>query len=75
MQTLTYSQYCKNNQARKNMTFMEGKFIYKGKKYSLDEIDDMFPIDLPIVDANNRTLLKGENQNKKENFIKGHKSY
>ena len=67
MQVLTYSQYCRNNQTRKSMTFMGGKFIHKGKEYSLSEVEQMFPIKRPLVDANDRKALKGENKNKKEN--------
>lgn len=75
MQTLTYSQYCKNKDTKQSLSFMNGLYIYEGKLYSPQQIDAMFPTHYPLVDANNRTLLKGENKNKKENYINGGKSY
>ena len=75
MQTLTYSQYCKNRMARKNLGWINGQYIHEGKLYTPQQIEAMFPINYPLIDANNRTLLKGENKNKKENYITGGKSY
>jgi hypothetical protein len=75
MEVLTYSQYCKNRMARKSLGWAKGFYIYEGSTYTKEQIESMFPIHLPIVDANNRTLLKGENACKKGNYIKGQKSY
>lgn len=75
MQTLTYSQYCKNKDTKQSLSFMNGLYIYEGKLYSPKEIDAMFPTDYPIIDANNRKALKGENKCKKGNFIHNQQSY
>lgn len=75
MQTLTYSQYCKNRMARKNLGWMNGQYIHEGKLYTPQQIEAMFPINYPLIDANDRTALKGENKCKKGNFIHNQKSY
>lgn len=75
MATLTYSQYCKNKDIKASLGWMNGQYIYKGKLYSPQEIDVMFPTKGRLVNANDRTAFKGLNNDKKKNFIHDEKAY
>ena len=74
MQTLTYSQYCKNRMARKNLGWINGQYIHEGKLYSPKEIEQMFPIHYPIISALDRRTHDA-NPDKKQNYLKDVKSY
>lgn len=74
MKVLTYSQYCKNKEARSQIGFMNGLYIYKGKFYTKQEIDAMFPIDLPLINAMDKRM-HDTNPDKSKNYLKNIKSY
>ena len=74
MQTLTYSQHCKNRMARNNLGWMNGQYIHEGKLYTPQQIEAMFPINLPIISAMDRRIHDA-NPDKKQNYLKDIKSY
>ncbi len=78
-QTLTYSEYCFNRMWRINSggKTINGQRVFvleNGKTFTEQEMDEIFPIHLPLVSANEKKL-KGENPDKSKNFLHNSKSY
>jgi len=77
--TLTYSEYCHNKMLRINSSGvpMNGVNVWilpDGKMLTDQEMDEQYPINLPLISAHTRTL-KGLNPDKSKNFLNNSKSY
>ena len=77
--TLTYSEYCHNRMLRMNSAGipMNGANVYllpDGRLLTEAELNEQYPINLPIVSANTKKL-KGDNPDKSKNFLNNAKSY
>lgn len=72
---LTWGEYVKNKNIKASLAFIKGNYFYEGKTYTLREIKALFPTNGRLVNANDRTALKGENSDKTKNFIHDEKSY
>lgn len=77
--TLTYKEYCENRLERINsggvtVNGVNMFVLQSGKMFTPQEMDEMFPIHLPIVSANEKRL-KGDNPDKTKNYLNNTKSY
>ena len=72
---LTWGEYVKYKNIKASLPSINGLYCYEGKTYTLKQIKALFPTNGRLVNANDRTALKGENSDKTKNFIHDEKSY